>query len=82
MRETHIKTAVRYHTTIAVVQLPSCVPLFVIPWTAACQASLSPHHLPVFAQVHVYQIGDAIQPPHPLLTSSPLNCKDGQNLEH
>ena len=29
-----------------------------------------PHHLPEFAQVHVCWIGDAIQPPYPLLLSS------------
>ena len=29
-----------------------------------------PHHFPGFAQVHIHQIGDAIQPSHPL--SSPL----------
>ena len=30
-----------------------------------------PHHFPKFAQVHVYCIGDAIQPSHPLMPSSP-----------
>ena len=30
-----------------------------------------PHHLPEFAQVHVHQIGDATQPSHPLMPSSP-----------
>ena len=29
-------------------------------------------HLPVFAQVHVHSITDAIQPSHPLLLSSPF----------
>ena len=27
-----------------------------------------PHHLPQFAQTHVYRISDAIQPSHPLLS--------------
>ena len=31
-----------------------------------------PHHLPKFGQVHVHWIGDAIQPSHPLLPSSPV----------
>ena len=31
-----------------------------------------PHHLLKFAQVHVHCIGDAIQPSHPLMLSSPL----------
>ena len=30
-----------------------------------------PHHLPAFAQVHVHRIGDAVQPSHFLLPSSP-----------
>ena len=30
-----------------------------------------PHHLPGFAQVHVYSISDAVQPSHPLMLSSP-----------
>ena len=36
------------------------------------------HHLPKFAQVHVYCIGDAIQPSHPLMPSSP----SALNLSH
>ena len=31
-----------------------------------------PHHLLKFAQVHVYCIGGAIQPSHPLMPSSPF----------
>ena len=30
------------------------------------------HTLPEFTQTHVHQVGDAIQPSHPLLLSSPL----------
>ena len=30
-----------------------------------------PHHLPEFAQVHVHCISDAVQPSHPLTSSSP-----------
>ena len=29
------------------------------------------HRLPEFTQIHVHRIGDAIQPSHPLLSSSP-----------
>ena len=43
-----------------------CVWLFATPWTVACHASLSLHHLSEFAQVHIHWIGDAIQPSHPL----------------
>ena len=43
-----------------------------------------PHHLPEFAQVHVHCIGDAIQPSHPLMPSSPsaldfLSVRDFSN---
>ena len=41
--------------------------LFVIPWTAACQASLS---FTISPQTHVHWVGDAIQLSHPLLSSS------------
>ena len=30
------------------------------------------HYLPQFAQTHVHLVGDAIQPPHPLSSPSPL----------
>ena len=29
------------------------------------------HHLPEFSQTHVHQVSDAIQPSHPLSSSSP-----------
>ena len=47
-----------------------CVQLFVTPWTAACQASLS-FTISEFAQAHVHWVGDAIQPSlRPLLLPS------------
>ena len=56
---------------VAVVWLLSHVQFFVTPWTAAHQGSLSSIHcLLELAQVHVYWVGDAIQPSHPLLPSS------------
>ena len=41
-----------------------------------------PHHLPKFAQVHVHCTGDATQPSHPLMPSSPsaLNLSQHQGL--
>ena len=39
-----------------------------------------PHHLSKFAQVHVYCIGDAIQPSHPLMPSSAVNLSQHQVL--
>ena len=57
---------------VAVVQLPSCVQLFVTPQTAAWLALPVPHHLlEEFSLVHVHCISDAVQPSHPLTLSSP-----------
>ena len=53
------------------VQLLSCVQLFATPRTAARQASLSHHQLPESTQIYVHWVGDAIQPSHPLSSSSP-----------
>ena len=53
------------------VQSFSHVRLFVTPWTAARQASLFITISPGRAQTHVYQVGDAIQPSHPLSSHSP-----------
>ena len=52
------------------VQLLSCVRLFATPWAAAHQAPLSITNSEL-DQTHVHRIGDAIQPPHPLLSPSP-----------
>ena len=41
------------------------------PMNRSTPGLLVPHHLPEFAQVHVHCIGDAIQPSHPLVPSSP-----------
>ena len=40
------------------------------------------HQLPKFAQIHVYPVGDAIQPSHPLSSPSPptFNLSQGQDL--
>ena len=40
------------------------------------------HQLPEFTQTHVHQVGDAIQPSHPLLSPSPpgLNLSQHQRL--
>ena len=61
------------------VQSLSCVRLFVTPWTAARQASLS---IPEFTQTHVHGVGDATKPPHPLSSPSPptFNLSEHQGL--
>ena len=37
------------------------------------------HQLPEFTQTHVHQVGDAIQPSHPLLSPSPPAPNPSQN---
>ena len=37
------------------------------------------HHLLELAQTHIYSLSDAIQPSHPLLSSSPLAFNLSQN---
>ena len=54
-----------------VVQLLSHGQLFVTPWTAVCQASLS-LTIPELAQTHVPWVSDAIQSSCPLLSPFPL----------
>ena len=55
----------------AAVQSLNRVSLFATPWAAAHQASLVLHHVPEPAQTHVHRVSDAIQPCHPLSSSSP-----------
>ena len=60
---------------LTVVQLPSPVQLFAIPWTAAHPGLCVPHH-------HVHYIVDDIQLSHPLIPSFPsaLNLSQHQGL--
>ena len=51
---------------VVVVQLLCRVQPFTIPWTAACQVSLSITNSQSFAQTHVHGVHDAIQPSRPL----------------
>ena len=52
---------------ISSVQSLSCVQLFVTPWTAACPVH---HQLLELIQTHAHQVGDAIQPSHPVIPFS------------
>ena len=63
------------------VQSLSRVWLFVTPWTAACQATRSITNSWSLAKL-IHWVGDAIQPPHPLLCPSPpaLNLSQHQGL--
>ena len=53
--------------------------LWSMDWSTPCHPV--PHHLPKFAQVHVHCINDAIQPSHPVVSSSSaLNLSQHQEL--
>ena len=52
------------------VQSLSCVRLFCDPMNRSMPGLPVHHQLPEFTQTHVHQVGDAIQPSHPL--SSPF----------
>ena len=65
------------NTNAQLVQSFSHVWLFATTYTAAHQHSIC-HQLPELAQIHVPQVGDAIQPSHPLPSPSPPVC----NLSH
>ena len=41
-----------------------------------------PHHLLEFAQIHAHCIGDAIQPSHPLMSSTPSALNLSQHQDH
>ena len=69
-------------TVFVVVQLISCVWLFVTPWTAARQASLSFTISQSLLKLVFHWVGDAIQPSHPLSPPSApsLNLSQHQGL--
>ena len=68
-----------YHS----VQPLSRVQLFVTPWTAAHQASLSTNSQSVL-KTHVHRVSDTIQPSHLLSSCSPpaFNLSQHQGLFH
>ena len=58
-----------------------CVWLFLTPWTATCQASLSITNSWGLTQTYVHWGGDAIQPSHPLSSPAPaFNISQHQGL--
>ena len=69
----------KYQHQFSSVQLLSCVQLSVIPWTASTPGFPVHHQLPEVLQTLVHWVGDAIQPSHPLSSSSPPAFKLSQN---
>ena len=61
----------KFHISIfSLLQLSSCVWLFVTPWITAFQASLSITNSQSSLKTHVHRVDNAIQPSHPLSSPS------------
>ena len=61
-----------------VVVTESCLTLY-DPMDGSTPGSIVLHYLLEFAQTHVHRVDDAIQPSHPLLSSSPLTFNLSQH---
>ena len=76
-----MQSALTYIILFSSIQSLSRVRLFVIPWTAACQASMSITNSWSLLR-HVHWVSEAIQPSHPLSSPSPptFNLSQHQGL--
>ena len=72
------KKPIHHPTAFYVVQSLSCVQLC-NPLDCSTPGFPVLHYLPEFAQTHVHWVGDAIQPSHPLLSSSPFGFNLSQH---
>ena len=77
----HVWGIIYFARVIIILQLLSCVWVFMTPWTAACQAPLS-FTLPELAQIHVHWVCNAIQASRSLSPPSPpaLNLSQHQDI--
>ena len=74
---------IRYDKNISSVQSLSRIPLFVTPWTAACQASLSiTNSYSLLKLMFIESVVPSKQPSHPLSSPSPpaFNLSQHQGL--
>ena len=77
------KTLISSHISVQILEIPggfvqfssvqslSRVQLFATPMNRSTPGLPVHHQLPEFIQTHVHQVGDAIQPLHPLSSLSP-----------
>ena len=70
-RESASQLSLGINPSIQSVHLLSCVPPLCDPMDCSMPGFPVLHQLPEFAQTHVHQVSDAIQPSHPLLSPSP-----------
>ena len=78
----HTRTHAHAHALVIIVQLLSCIRLFVTPWTAARQAPLSfTISWNLLRLMSTESVMPSIQPSHPLLSPSPaFNPSQHQSL--
>ena len=78
----HTRTHTHAHALVIIVQLLSCIRLFVTPWTAARQAPLSfTISWNLLRLMSTESVMPSIQPSHPLLSPSPaFNPSQHQSL--
>ena len=67
------------HILLSSVQSFSRVRLFVTPWNAARQASLSITNSRSSIRLNIHRVSDVIQPSHPLSSPSPLSPNPSQH---
>jgi len=59
------------NTTVQFSSVPQSCPTLCIPMDSSTPAFPVHHHFSELDQTHVHRVGEAIQPPHPLLSPSP-----------
>ena len=75
------KYTISYHHTLLLLFSGQSCPTLCDPMDCSTPGHPAPHHLPEFAQVLVHCISDAIQPSHPLTSSSSaLNLSQYQDF--
>ena len=82
IRETQIKTTIRYHLMPVRIQVTSVVqscPTLCDPMNCSTPGLPIHHQLPESIKTHVHSVGDAIQPSYPLSSPSPPALTLSQN---
>ena len=80
MQSRHLPSLVSAFSMFCYSVSPSCLTLF-DPMDCSMPGFPVLHHLPELAQIHIHWVGDAIQPNHPLSSSSPaFKLSQHQNL--
>ena len=71
MTNTHTHSYTHTHTSVQFSSVAQLCPTLCDPKNHSTPGFPVHHQLPEFTQTHVYRVGDAIQPSHPLSSPSP-----------